>query len=42
MYHNILLMGRPGARKTMLIRRSPSILPPLTEKESLGYQLLTL
>jgi magnesium chelatase family protein len=33
--HNIMLMGPPGAGKTMLIRRLPSILPPLTEKEAL-------
>lgn len=33
--HNIILMGPPGAGKTMLIRRLPSILPPLTEKEAL-------
>ncbi|MGW9529570.1 YifB family Mg chelatase-like AAA ATPase [Paenibacillus terrae] len=33
--HNIVLIGPPGAGKTMLIRRLPSILPPLTEKEAL-------
>ncbi|MGW8956192.1 YifB family Mg chelatase-like AAA ATPase [Paenibacillus sp. NPDC055715] len=33
--HNIILIGPPGAGKTMLIRRLPSILPPLTEKEAL-------
>lgn len=33
--HNLLLVGPPGAGKTMLIRRLPSILPPLTINEAL-------
>jgi len=33
--HNVLLIGPPGAGKTMLSRRMPTILPPLTMSESL-------
>jgi magnesium chelatase family protein len=33
--HNILLIGSPGAGKTMLARRLPSILPALTLEEAL-------
>ncbi|GHU90492.1 magnesium chelatase [Clostridia bacterium] len=33
--HNILMCGPPGAGKSMLARRLPSILPPLTYEESL-------
>jgi magnesium chelatase family protein len=33
--HNLLMIGPPGSGKTMIARRLPSILPPLTLQESL-------
>jgi len=33
--HNCLMVGSPGAGKTMMARALPGILPPLCEKESL-------
>lgn len=35
MYHNALLIGSPGAGKSMLVKRMPSILPEMTFEESL-------
>lgn len=33
--HNVILIGSPGAGKTMLARAMPGIMPPLTVEESL-------
>lgn len=34
-FHNLLVVGAPGSGKTMLARRIPTILPPLSMEESL-------
>ena len=39
--HNLLMVGPPGAGKSMLASRLPSILPPLTPRELLEVSMIT-
>lgn len=39
-FHNLLIIGAPGSGKTMLARRIPSILPPLSLEESLEVSVI--
>ncbi|MCH8347542.1 MAG: YifB family Mg chelatase-like AAA ATPase [Proteobacteria bacterium] len=39
--HNLLMIGPPGAGKSMLAARLPGILPPLTPEEALETSMIT-
>ena len=39
--HNILMIGEPGCGKTMIAQRIPTILPRMTEKETLKNRCLS-
>ena len=39
-FHNLLLIGAPGSGKTMLARRIPSILPPLSPEEGMEVAVI--
>ena len=36
--HNLLMIGPPGAGKSMLAQRLPGLLPPLDAREALSYR----
>lgn len=38
--HNMLMLGPPGAGKSMLAQRLPSLLPPLTPREALDVSMV--
>ncbi len=38
--HNLLLVGAPGSGKSMLARRLPGLLPPMTDEEALEVTLV--
>lgn len=39
-FHNLLLVGPPGAGKSLIARRIPGILPPMTFEESLEVSMV--